>query len=161
MPNCVDTTSYRLYEITPNGSRRIAELISRAKAERLVRSKSATEAVDWDGKTTCYFRMVQPKGSKAFRLGMAPVFVPVAEAESERSNTAFSKPEVSALAGTNFRHGRSLTARMTEEQRQNRKNRHGKRLPTEDVVERATNKKKAWELMGPALQELVREVAVV
>lgn len=157
MPSRVDYTSYRLYDISLDGSRRIAELISGAKAGRMVRAGTVTEAIDWDGKTPCFLRM-----DKASAVMARPVFAPktiaLEDAEAERSNTAFSKPEVMALAGRHFRHGRSRTARMAEHQREQRRDMRGRRLPAEDIVERATNKYDAWAQLGPALKELVREV---
>lgn len=157
MPSRADYTSYRLYDISLDGSRQIAELISRAKADRMIRANSITEAVDWDGKATCFLRMEKPKVVRLYPV-YAPVTISLEDAEAERSNAAFSKPEVMALAGRTFRHGRSRTARMTEYQREQRRDKCGKRLRPEDVVERATNKQDAWAKLGPALKELIREV---
>jgi hypothetical protein len=154
-----DFYSYRLYEQGAGQSRRIVELITRAKGERMVRSKTAVEGLDWDGETLCFVRIGTSSVNAVPTFGLGVNWVPAdAEPEIERSSTAFSKPEVMALAGTRFRHGRSLTARMTEEQRKNRKDRRGKQLGPEDIVERATNKAKAWSQI-PVLLDRVREVA--
>jgi hypothetical protein len=161
MPTCVDFTSYRLYERGAGPRGRIVGLISRAKGERMVRSKTAQAGLDWDGETLCFERI----GTGA--ASAVPTFVPArpvlepSELPIERSSTGFTQPEMNAIAGTNFRYGRSRTSGMTEEQRQSRLDRRGKRLPEEDLVETATNKLRAWQQLGPALQQLVREAAHV
>lgn len=149
----IDTKSYRLYEIFgPDLVDHRVSLISRRHADRLVDRGKAAKGLDVDGKTTC-FMWLKP-------IERVPSSRPAgqqepAEVSSEASSTAFSFEEVQAIAGSKFRHGRSLTARMTEEQRLRRSNRKtGKALPAEDIVERATNKLKQWNKVGNLLAEL-------
>jgi len=161
MQACVDFTSYRLYERGAGQSRRIVALISLAKGECMVRSKTAQAGLDWDGETPCFERIGTSMASAVptFVLGQGLASVD-SDLPFEPSSTAFSEPEVQAIAGSRFRHGRSLTVRMTEEQRQNRKDRRGKKLPPEDLTERATNKIKAWQQI-PALMDRFHEVAAI
>jgi hypothetical protein len=166
----MDFQSYRLYELGATGSRRISELITRAKGERMVRSKTAEAGLDLDGKTLCFMRL------DASSANAVPTIVPpkklarsAEELPAEISSAAFSIPEMSAVAGTKFRHGRSRTARMSEQQRQSRverifedsiaRNGYGIRAKPEDMVERATNKYLGFQTLGPAFQDLIREVA--
>ena len=66
----------------------------------------------------------------------------------ERFNPMFSQAEVHAIAGTNFKHGRSRTASLTEAQRAERKDvKTGQRLVAEDLIERSTEKIKCFQ--GP------------
>lgn len=150
----MDFLSYRLYEQGAGLGRRIVRLVTRSQGERMVRSKTAQAGLDWDGETLC-FQLID-----ASAVSAVPTFVPMQALEIERSSTAFSQPEVMAIAGNQFRHGRSLTSRMTEEQRKNRKDRRGKQLPPEDLAERAANKLQAWGQL-PALLDRVREVATL
>jgi hypothetical protein len=153
MSTCA-TKSYRVYERD-----RVVELVSRERGLSLMKAGSVEEICDEHGQTLCFLRVAKRKPAAA-PLGMRGVMV--GEAEVERSSTAFTRPEVQALAGRHFRHGRSLTARMTDEQRANRVSRRtGRRLPPVDLVERAVNKFDAWAKIGPALQELVREVECI
>jgi hypothetical protein len=169
-----NTKSYRLYEPGAGlGARRIVGLISRASGERMVRGKTAQAGLDWDGETLCFER-IDASAARA-----VPTFVPAGARRGddegpvlERSSTAFSQPELMAIAGGNFKGGKSRTERMSEAQRVARQERiYDESLRTtgrivkakpEDLVERANNKQRAWERMGPALQELlVGEVAFV
>ena len=151
-----NSVSLRVYEAHFNGKPRIRELVSVRKATRMVKAGDATVSTELDGETVCLVLIGPEVGAPLRPLGMR--VVNPKDMDLERSSTAFTLPEVNALAGTNFRHGRSLTARMTEEQRQARKDKRGNQLPSEDLIERATNKKIAWGRLGPALQELVRLV---
>jgi hypothetical protein len=117
----------------------------------MVRAGLAEELLEWDGKTTCYRQI--PKSERE-RVVVSPR---VAESDKAPVDTgsaaALTQKEVMAVAGTNFKHGRSRTACMTEEQRLRRINgRNGDRLPPEDLVERATAKLQAWAQIGPMLQ---------
>lgn len=150
-------SSHRVYEEHSSGSFRILELVSLESARRMVKTKAVNEALEQDGVTPCFVR-VKIAGRPKLPLGVR--FVNPQEPALERSSTAFTLPEMNALAGTKFKHGSSLTAKMTEEQRKARKDRRGRQLPPEDLVERATKKKQAWEQLGPALQDLVREAGV-
>jgi hypothetical protein len=143
-----DTGSYRLYAF---GERRVLALTSRRAAERLVKKGRAEEGVDVDGKTVCFRMLVYvAKPSKA-RESAADKLA----SNSEESSTAFSQAELLAIAGRHFRHGRSRTARMTDAQRAARINpKNGRKLPEEDIVERATNKYDAWQQIGSLLQEV-------
>lgn len=157
MPVYAKSRSYRVYEEHLSGSFRIVELASLRRARHLVRSSEVREAVELDGETPCFVR-VKVAGGSSRVLGRCAVSS--REPVVERSSTAFTLPEVDALAGVNFRHGRSRTANLTDEQRLARVDKRGRQLPIEDVVERAANKKLEWGKMGPGLQELVREVNV-
>lgn len=156
-----DFSSYRLYEQGAGSSRRrIVELITRAKGERMVRSATARAGLDWDGKTLCFERIDTSAASVVPAFVVANMPAPMEQdLSADISNPAFAKAEVQAIAGRWFKHGRSRTARMTDEQRANRKGRYGMPLPPVDLVERAVNKYEGYKLLGPALQELVREVA--
>jgi hypothetical protein len=158
MPSYAGSRSYRVYEEHVSGSFRIIELASLRRARRLVKTGDVREAAEQDGETPCFVMVKVVGGTPQAALGMR--VVNPKDMEIDRSSTAFTIPEMNALAGTKFRHGRSLTARMSEENRAKRKDRRGRQLPVEDLVEKATNKKTEWGLSGPALQELVREVEV-
>jgi hypothetical protein len=153
MQSCVDFSSYRLYEPGFRGGPRIVGLISREKGERMVRNQTAETGVDWDGKTLCFFS----KAAKQVKPLVSTRPSQQIDVSAEASNTAFSRAEVDAIAGTKFRYGGSRTIEMTEEARSNRTHPVTHRvLPPEDLIERATNKFNAWQQLGPALQELVR-----
>jgi hypothetical protein len=158
--SCVDFKSYRLYEQGAGQQLRVVELITRAAGERMVRRKTALAGVDVDGETLC-FQLVEARSSSA-----VPAFVPQSAlglAGLETPNTAFSQPEMLAIAGTNFKHGRSRTARMNDAQREERARRiydetFGRvKVGPEDLVESATNKFKAWAQL-PVLQDRFRVV---
>jgi hypothetical protein len=157
----MDYKSYRLYEQGAGQSRRIVGLITRAAGERMVRSKTAHAGLDVDGKTLCFERIETSSENAVptFIAANKPAPIDV-EISVEVSSTAFSKAEVQAIAGSNFRHGRSRTARMTDEQRKQRKNKYGRPLAPEDLTERALNKVNAWSQI-PVLLDRVREVAAV
>jgi hypothetical protein len=142
--------SYRVYEFNRNGSRRIVELATLRRGQRLVRRGVAEEALDWDGKTLCY-RLKDDMPNLARALG-ADGYRPGYDGPS---NAALTLAEVDAVAGTNFKYGRSRTAGMSEEKRLNRVHpKTHKVLPAEDIVERATAKLQAWARVGPALAEI-------
>ena len=164
----IDFTSYRLYELGATGSRRISELITRAKGERMVRSKTAAAGLDLDGKTLCFMRIDASNANAVPAIVRANKPVSTEELPIEVSSTAFSIPEMDAVAGTRFKHGRSRTASMSEYQREARvkriydesvaRNGYGVKAKPEDMVERATNKAKAWQQI-PVLMDRMREVA--
>jgi hypothetical protein len=163
----VDFKSYRLYE-QGAGLRRVVKLITRTEGERMVRSETAQEGLDWDGVTLC-FQLIGASAASA-----VPTFVPRSKmgiTGLETPNTAFSQPEVLAIAGTKFKHGRSRTKRMSDAQREDRARRiyddgivrngarvYGLKVGPEDLVERATNKYNAWATL-PVLMDRFREVA--
>jgi hypothetical protein len=148
-----DNKSYRLYEIFgPDLVEHRVSLISRSYADRLVACGQAEEALDVDGKTPCFIwlkpveRVASSRRADSAESG---------QSGSDVSCAAFSFAEVQAIAGSKFRHGRSRTARMTDEQRARRINRRtGRMLPSEDIVERATNKLKQWNTIGNLLAEV-------
>jgi hypothetical protein len=157
----MDYKSYRLYEQGVGQSRRIVGLVTRANGERMVRSKTAQAGLDVDGETLCFERIEASavNAVPTFIVANKPTTIDVA-IPMEVSSTAFSKAEVQAIAGSNFRHGRSRTARMTEEQRKQRKDKSGRPLAPEDLTERALNKRNAWSQI-PVLLDRVREVAAL
>lgn len=148
-----DTKSYRLYEVFgPDLVEHRVSLISRRHADRLVARGQAEEGLDVDGKTPCFMWLKPIQRASSSRQADQQES---AEVSSEASSTAFSFEEVQAIAGSKFRHGRSRTARMTEEQRLRRTNRKtGKALPAEDIVERAANKLKEWNKVGNLIAEV-------
>lgn len=143
-----DTGSYRLYAF---GARRVIALTSRKAVQRLVKQGRAEEGVDIDGKTVCFRMLVSEKKPSASTQDSTVDTV----SSSEQSSAAFSQAELLAIAGRHFRHGRSRTARMTDAQRAARVNpENGRKLPEEDIVERATNKYNAWQQIGSLLAEV-------
>lgn len=147
-----NAVSFRLYGVSVRSRGPVVALITRKQADRLVKRGAAEEGLDLDGKTTC-FRMTGHRPRRASAAGLNAVTL--SEFESQQSNTAFSQAEVMAIAGRWFKHGRSRTARMSEAQRAARINRkNGKRLPAEDLVERATNKYEAWNQIGSLLSDV-------
>lgn len=158
MQSCVDFRSYRLYEPGLNGGSRIVGLISRVKGERMVRKETAETGVDEDGETLCFrLKDIQRLGKRDSLVFANAKPVTQFPADAEPSSTVFSQGELMALAGRTFKHGRSRTARMSDEQRAQRKDKYGRQLALEDLVERATNKFTVWAELGPALKELVHE----
>lgn len=165
----MDFNSYRLYEPGAGPTKRFVKLVTRGEGERMVRSKTAQEGLDWDGVTPC-FRLI---GSGA--AGAVPTTPQSAMglAGLETPATAFSMAEMNAIAGTKFKHGRSRTARMSEAQRQARVQQiyddgivrngatiRGIKANAEDMVERATNKFRGFQQMS-ALMDRVRVVASI
>lgn len=145
-----DMGSYRLYGFSTTLQSSIVGLISRKTGERMVRRGLVEEGVDLDGATPCFRKLQPERGAKKS--------VPVVEfaIDSDESSAAFSQAEVMAIAGTGFRNGRSRTARMTDEQRAARVNlRTGRKLPAEDIVEKATNKFTQWNKIGNLLSEVM------
>lgn len=165
MQSCVDTGTYRLYEPGQVGGPRIVGLVSRVVGERMVRNQTAETGVDCDGATLCYMKKERnpPVAAKPRPVTMTP-------SDSDPSNVAFSQPEMMAIAGTNFKHGRSRTKSMSEYQREKRQQRileesierngYAIKVGPEDIVERATNKLAAWAQIK-VLQDRVRVVATL
>lgn len=168
----MDYRSYRLYEQGAGPTKRFVKLITRVEGERMVRSKTALEGLDWDGVTPC-FRLIDASAAGAVPTmkKSAKPFSNDDHVPAEVSSAAFSQPEMMAIAGTKFKHGRSRTARLNEEQREARVQRiydegllrngatvRGIKVKPEDTVERATNKYRAWATI-PALMDRVRVVA--
>jgi len=170
----MDFKLYRLYEQGAGPGRRVVKLVTRSQGERMVRSKTAQQGLDWDGVTLC-FQLIDTRAS-----GAVPTYqeknkgsfsnLSIDEMPAEISSAAFSQPEMMAIAGTKFRHGRSRTARMSEQQRRARVQRiyddgvlrngstiRGIKVKPEDLVERATNKFRAWQQI-PVLMDRFREV---
>lgn len=142
-----DTSIHRLYEAAPNGSKRIVRLITQTVGERMVRAGRAERGLDWDGETACYMRQ-----RCARNRNTAAAISP----EMQESTSALTLAEVDAIAGTNFKHGKSRTAHLTESQKLSR-GEHPmthRVLPPEDLVELATAKLKAWARIGPAIAAL-------
>lgn len=149
MPRKVDAKFFRLYE-----GDRVSGLITWAEGRRMLAAEPATAECDVepDGKTLCFRRILPEQPVRFLRAAGVVEF----ESSVDPSSCAFSVSEVMAIAGSNFRHGRSRTARMTDEQRANRKGRFDKPLPPEDLVERAKNKQEEWARLGPSFSDLVR-----
>jgi hypothetical protein len=147
----MDYKSYRLYEKRAGQELRLVELVTRAKGERMIMAKTAEAGFDVDGVTLCFqlTRTAATTTTSQSAMGMTGL---------ETTNAAFTLPEMDAIAGVNFKHGRSRTARMSEQQRKERKDKYGIPLPPEDRVEKATNKYKAWAQI-PVLMDRVRVVA--
>lgn len=144
-----DLGSYRLYGFSASLRASIVKLVSRRTGERMVRRGLAEEGLDLDGITPCFRKLRAEKPSNHRRRPVEPA------SDSDESSAAFSQSEVMAIAGTEFRHGRSRTMRLTDEQRDLRVNpRTGRKLPPEDIVERATNKYAQWAKIGNLLAEV-------
>lgn len=162
----VDFKSYRLYEQGADSQWRIVRLVSRDEGERMVDSETAQAGLDWDGVTLCF------QLNEASRVSVVPASsrTKISGVEIDPSNSAFSQPEIMAIAGTKFKHGRSRTASMNEPQREARAKRiyeasllkpsYPVKVGPEDMVERATNKMDAWARM-PVLMDRFREVATL
>ena len=87
-----------------------------------------------------------------YQLAAEPVRKVDEDLPGLHSSAAISVREMEIVAGTAFRGGQSRTAGMPEELRQLRaaktSPRTGRRLTTEDAVERATAKVVNWPLVG-------------
>jgi hypothetical protein len=160
---------YRLYEPCLTGGPRIVRLLSLGDGEKMVREKRAEQGVDADGATPCFCLVVERR-SRVAPVGLRPVSVPSTDLTGmQPSEAVFDKPEMDAIAGTNFANGKSRTAKMNEFQREQRQQqifattfadgRTGVKVALEDKVERSTNKLKAWAQL-PALLDRVREEQV-
>lgn len=152
MQSRVDSSSYRLYEFARSGSPRIVQLITRSKGERMVRKQLADVIADEGGKLLCFQLKASTAPVRALVMDVSRTsYVKV---DSEPSNMAFSQAEMNAIAGTKFKHGRSRTARLSDEQREERAKRiyeatlmetgRGVKVGPEDIVERATKKLEVW-----------------
>lgn len=167
----IDYKSYRLYEQGDGPTRRFVKLVTRVEGERMVRGNMAQAGLDHDGETLC-FRLTEASVAATVRKAI-PAGYQDNDMPAEISSAAFSQPEMMAIAGTKFKHGRSRTARMSEEQRQARVKRiyddglvrngatvRGVKVKPEDMVERATNKFRGFALY-PMLMDRVRVVAAI
>ena len=153
-----DASSYRLYQFSETARASIAKLITRRAGERMVRQGLAEEGVDLDGKTTC-FRLLRCSKQASKPAPAREIVI-----DSDESDRGFSRDEVMAIAGRHFRHGRSRTARMSDEQRAARakriydesvmRNGFGVKVGPEDIIERATNKFNVWNEIGSLLAEV-------
>jgi hypothetical protein len=164
----MDFGSYRLYEQGAGPEPRIVRLVTRDEGECMVHSETALAGVDRDGRTLCFLLQEASAASAVPTYRETKKSSKLTGMDLEPSNAVFTRPEMMAIAGSNFKHGRSRTASMNELQREARAKRiyEASLLKTscpvkvgpEDMVERATNKMKAWAQI-PVLQDRMRTVA--